>query len=120
MIPIKVSVTKEHIIEGNCCSNHSCAIALALADAFPDIQVSGLFIRTKEHDFVVDSSNDREVFRFVDQFDACDMEVGDHPAEGKDRLKYVKPFSFILKVQEEAFPEDPEKYLKRFKNLELA
>ena len=121
---IKINVKEEHIINGECHNVSGCAIALAVRDIFKGALIfyesilitgagSGNIITNNRH-MPEDAQNNMHTF---DHFDA-------EKIIGKARLEHLKPFSFVVDVDESLlFPdkllEEIEQIIQGSKNVEL-
>jgi len=119
---IKINVKEEHIINGKCEKARECAIALAVIDIIPEAKVYRCTIEHADKhgmDFIV-AKLPPFVSDNIEQFD--DFRYGH--IEGKARLEHLKPFSFVVDVDESLlFPdkllEEIEQIIEGSKNVEL-
>lgn len=98
---IRIDIKEDHIINGVCLDPSENMIAIAINDFLekPHVYERGIFINGcclsgKE----ICKSLPIDVQSKILEFDKCDAHVIYHPAQGKDRLKYVQPFSFEIDI----------------------
>lgn len=100
---IEINVREEHIINGVCVEASECAIALAVKDVlgevavFDSIAVEDLSELSGERDLC---PLPKEAFSFVLAFDETNG-----IAKGKDRLKYLQPFTFTVDIPDDKLLE---------------
>jgi len=119
---LKINVKEEHIINGTCNNGSCCAIALAVNDLFPAYVANG-FIKSDNYGEIIsylDDNIDRKI-RTFDSFNGKPMNDKDltyEPIIGKDRLEYLKPFSFEIEILPKALDcLFPNKHLDQIKDL---
>jgi len=121
---IKINVKEEHIINGECMNKSGCAIALAVRDVIPEALINYFYLKTGSTDSENVIVNGGRMPKY-----ACDkMHIFDNfrsgHVVGKARLEHLKPFSFVVDVDESIlFPDkllqEIEQIIEGSKNVEL-
>lgn len=121
---IKINVKEKHIINGTCGMPSDCAIAQAVKDVFPCASVcyesiALISARNGVSNIIKDDEEmplmAKEKMYVFDSLKRKRRWFKSRGVVGKDRLKYLKPFSFILDIDEEKV--FPEKHLEEIKNI---